>query len=160
MLYKLDLIILMSKVFLLYYIIYIQIDRVVYNFRILKLTILLEYLTLYTNKDFVWFYICIGTDYPALKYLYKYIKTDIANDWYEIGVELFDVGDEAVLNTVKKSYPGDPNRCAAEMLRLWLARKPEASWNQLLETLREPHIKLKPLLQKLKECCLKVRICM
>ena len=35
------------------------------------------------------------------------------------------------------------------MLRLWLARKPEASWNQLLETLREPGIKLNALAAKI-----------
>ena len=94
-------------------------------------------------------YLYVGTDCPAIKYLYRHVKTDIANDWYDIGVELFDVGDEAVLNTIKKSYPGDPNRCAAEMLQLWLARKSEASWNQLLETLREPHIKLNALATKI-----------
>ena len=115
------------------------------------MTVLLEYFTLYTNKDFVWFYICIGTDYPALKYLYKYIKIDIANDWYEIGVELFDAEDVPVLNTIKKNHPEDANKCAAEMLQLWLDRKPEASWNQLLETLREPHIKLNTLAAKIEE---------
>ena len=96
-------------------------------------------------------YMYVGTDHPALKYLYKYVKPDIGNNWYEIGVELFDVGDEAVLNTIQENHPKDANRCAAEMLKLWLARKPEASWDQLLETLREPGIKLNPLATKIEE---------
>ena len=64
---------------------------------------------------------------------------------------MFDVGDEAVLNTTKRNYPGDANKCAAEMLQLWLARKPEASWDQLLKTLREPNIKLNALATKIEE---------
>ena len=96
--------------------------------------------------------ICIGTDHPVLKYLYKHVKADIANnDWYEIGVELFDAGDEAVLNRIKDSNPGDTNKCAAEMLRLWLVRNPKASWNQLLEALREPNIGLNKLATKIEK---------
>ena len=55
---------------------------------------------------------------------------------------LLDPGDEVVLDTINKNHPGDADKCAAEMLKLWLARKPEASWNLLLMALKEPHIKL------------------
>ena len=93
---------------------------------------------------------CVGTDRPILKFLYKYVKADIANDWFEIGVVLFDAGDEAVLNTIKKNNPGDANKCASEMLQLWLDRNPEASWDQLIKVLREPNIKLNSLAEKIK----------
>ena len=88
---------------------------------------------------------CVGTDRPALKYLNKYVKADIAAEWHDIGVELLDVEDEPALNTIKNNHPGDVNKCTAEMLQLWLARKPEASWDQLLEAFREPNIKLNAL---------------
>ena len=88
---------------------------------------------------------CVGTDRPALKYLNKYVKADIASEWHDIGVELLDVEDEPVLNAIKNNHPGDVNKCTAEMLQLWLARKPEASWDQLLEAFREPNIKLNAL---------------
>ena len=84
-----------------------------------------------------------GTDRPALKHLYAHVRGNIANDWYDIGVALLDPGDEVVLDTINKNHPGDADKCAAEMLKLWLARKPEASWNLLLMALKEPHIKLK-----------------
>ena len=87
----------------------------------------------------------LDTDYPALKYLYKFVKPRIAPYWQEIGVALLDPGDEVALETINKNYPGDAEKCAAEMLKLWRDRKPEASWGQLLETLREPHIKLNAL---------------
>ena len=93
----------------------------------------------------------VGTDPPALKYLYRYVKADIVNKWYEIGVALFDVGDEAVLDTLQENYPKDADKCAAEMLKLWRARKLEASWDQLLKTLREPNIKLNALATNIEE---------
>ena len=86
--------------------------------------------------------IYIGTDRPALNYLYKYVKIGITNHWYEIGVELLDPGDEVVLDTINNNHPGDAGKCTAEMLKLWLARKPEATWKVLLKALKEPHIKL------------------
>ena len=86
---------------------------------------------------FFTFYICvcIGTDHPVLKYLYKHVKAGITNHWYEIGVELLDPGDEIVLDTISRNHPGDVDKCTAEMLKLWRERKPEASWNLLLTAL-------------------------
>ena len=94
-------------------------------------------------------YSYIGTEYPVLKYLYKYVKVDIATDWYEIGVELFDAGDEIVLNTISENHSKDVNKCAGEMLKLWIARNPDATWNQLIKALKEPHIKLNTVAKKI-----------
>ena len=91
----------------------------------------------------------VGTDRPALKYLNKYVRAEIATEWHDIGVELLDVEDEAVLNSISSNFPTDVNKCTAEMFQLWLARKAEASWDQLLEALREPHIKLNALAIKI-----------
>ena len=96
-------------------------------------------------------YMHVGTDRPALKYLYTHVRGNIANDWYDIGVALFDPGDEVVLDTINKNHPGDAEKCAAEMLKLWLSRKPEASWDLLLEALKEPNIKLNALAVKIEK---------
>ena len=101
---------------------------------------------------------CIGTDRPALKYLNKYVKADIATEWHDIGVELLDVEEEPVLNAIKNNHPGDVNKCTAEMLQLWLARKPEASWNQLIAVFREPNIKLNTLAMKIERMLSKGKI--
>ena len=87
----------------------------------------------------------VGTDRPALKYLYKHVKVGITSNWYQIGVELFDPGDEGALDVISNNHPGDVDKCTAEMLKLWLARKPEATWNVLLMALKEPHIKFNTL---------------
>ena len=84
-----------------------------------------------------------------MKYLNKYVRNDIAENWYDIGVELLDAGDEVLLNTIKKNYPESANTCTAQMFSLWLARKPEASWNLLLGVFREPNIQLNTLATKI-----------
>ena len=95
----------------------------------------------------------IGTDRPALKYLNKYVKPNITAKWYDLGVELLDVEDEPLLNTIKVDHHRDSDRCTAEMLQLWLERKSDASWNQLIQAFREPNIKLETLALKV-ECML------
>ena len=91
----------------------------------------------------------VGTDRPKLKYL-NYVKTDIATKWFDIGVALLDAGDEVVLNITKENFPGDAMKCTSEMFKLWLDRKPEASWNDLIRVLKNKNIKLKTLAKKIK----------
>ena len=87
----------------------------------------------------------VGTDRPAMRYLNRHVRPDIATKWYDIGVELLDVGDEKELDTIQKNFPGDHDACAAGMLKLWLDRKTDASWNQLIQVFRERHIQLNAL---------------
>lgn len=94
--------------------------------------------------------VCVGTDHPALKFLNKF-RDEIATKWHDIGVELLDIGDESALNGIKANHPGDINKCAAEMLQLWLDRKTDASWNRLIEVLRKPNIKLNVLAKKIED---------
>lgn len=68
---------------------------------------------------------------------------------------MFDVEDVAVLNTIKTNYSTNCIKCAGEMLSLWLARQPTASWNQLIMALKESHIKLNALASKLEGMLLK-----
>ena len=91
----------------------------------------------------------VGTDRPALKYLYRHVRSDIIGKWHDIGVELFDVEDEGVLNTIKINNPGDADKCTAEMLQLWRDRQADASWNQLIQAFRAPNIKLEHLASKI-----------
>ena len=84
-----------------------------------------------------------------LKYLYKYVRADIATKWYDVGLELLDVEDEPALDVIKVNSSGDVDKCTAAMLQLWLKRKPDASWNQLIEAFRAPNIKLEALASKI-----------
>jgi len=93
------------------------------------------------------FSICthIGTDHPALKHLNIHVIPDIADKWYDIGVELLDAKDEIVLNNIKADFVENHDKCASEMFQLWLARKSDASWNQLIKAFRQPSIGLNAL---------------
>ena len=84
-----------------------------------------------------------------MKYLNRYVRADIATKWHDVGVELLDVEDEPALDAIKVNSPGDVDKCTAEMLQLWLKRKPDASWNQLIEAFRAPNIKLEALASKI-----------
>ena len=64
-------------------------------------------------------------------------------------MELFDAGDDVVLDTIKENHHDKADKCAAEMLRLWLDRTPKASWNHLLEVFRQPHIQMNALATKI-----------
>ena len=83
--------------------------------------------------------------------MYRHVRADITGKWHDIGVELFDVEDEPVLNTIKINNPGNADQCTAEMLQLWRDRQPDASWNQLIEAFRAPNIKLEVLALKIEK---------
>ena len=96
----------------------------------------------------LYIYCFIGTDRPALKYLNRHVRTDIATVWYDIGMELLDPRDEQELYVIKNSSSKDMVKCT-EMFELWLRRKPNASWNSLIEAFRAPGIELGTLASKI-----------
>ena len=81
----------------------------------------------------------------------RHVRAEITNKWFDIGVELFDVVDEPVLNAIEDDHPRDADKCADEMLRYWLDRQPDASWNQLIQAFKAPNIKLEALALKIEE---------
>ena len=91
----------------------------------------------------------VGTDRPSLKYLNRYVKHDIVTKWYGVGVELLDVEDVRALNVIESNSDRLDDNCAIAMLQLWLQRTPDASWNQLIEVLRAPGIRLEALASKI-----------
>ena len=94
-------------------------------------------------------FLSIGTERPALKYLNRHVVVNITDKWYNIGVELLDVGDEIVLNTIGTNHPGDAEKCTEKMLQLWLERRSDANWNRLIQALRMPNIRLDTLASKI-----------
>ena len=97
----------------------------------------------------MWFiFLNIGTDRPDLKYLYKHVRPRIATRWYEIGLELLGKGNEKKLFAIKDNH-NDYEECAVEMLKLWLNRKMDASWNQLTQALRQSSVDLPSVASKI-----------
>ena len=77
-----------------------------------------------------------------MKYLYTHVRRNIIAKWHDIGLELLDEEDETSLEAIHVNYNNDVEKCAGEMLKLWLARQRNASWNQLIQVLRQPNIQL------------------
>ena len=97
----------------------------------------------------------IGTDRPAWKYLNRHVREKITGKLHDIGVELLDDEDEPALNTIKTNHPGDAEECTAKMLRLWLERKSDANWIQLIQALRMPIIRLEALASEIEDLLIK-----
>ena len=66
----------------------------------------------------------------------------ITDIWYDIGLELLEQKDENAIEIIKKENTGDISECCTKMLKLWLNKSPNATWNQLIEALKAPGIEL------------------
>ena len=82
-------------------------------------------------------YIKTGSDRPGLKYLNRHVIKPIASKWYDIGLELMEVEDENELDTIQDEPSLKDNvERAKRMFKHWLKRKPDATWNDLLKSLK------------------------
>ena len=54
-----------------------------------------------------------------------------------MGIELLEAEDLHALDEIQRNYPRDVGMCCTKMLQLWLERQPDASWEQLLQALKE-----------------------
>ena len=98
-----------------------------------------------------------GHHQPSLKYLTNDDRSWLRMHWHELGIELLDSNDVGELDTIKTMHQSDHNKCCIEMFDLWLKKRPTASWNQLIEALRQPGIKLGTLANKIEQMLLRPR---
>ena len=66
----------------------------------------------------------------------------VAPQWYELGVELFSEDQEKHLDIIKSDHGSDHKKCCTEMFWHWLRTDPNASWHQLVTSLRSPAVEL------------------
>jgi len=52
-------------------------------------------------------------------------------------LELLEQEDEEILDKIKTDYPNDVSECCKLMFQLWLRKCTTATWNQLMQALRE-----------------------
>ena len=96
----------------------------------------------------------VGHQYPSLKYLNRHVKKPVGSKWYDLGIDLLEKDDVKELNTIRSQYPADLNTICKEMFQLWLRKQPTASWNQLLDSLRQPGIDLDNLASEIEQMLL------
>ena len=78
----------------------------------------------------------------------------MGSKWYDLGIELLERDDVKELNTIRSQYPTNVNTCCTEMFQLWLNKQLTASWNQLIDSLRQPGIDLGHLAGKIEQMLL------
>ena len=98
------------------------------------------------------FTLYVGCQKPTLKYLNCYVRGSVGLKWYDLGIELLD--DVDALDKIGAEHPTDLNKCCTKMFLLWLRKQPTASWNQLIEALREPDVELHVLATKIDQMLL------
>ena len=96
----------------------------------------------------------IGDQKPSLKYLNRYVRGVVGLKWYDLGTELLDFEDVKNLDLIEANHPSDLDKCCVKMFQLWLRKQPSASWNQLIEALRQPDIELHTLATKIEQMLL------
>ena len=100
------------------------------------------------------FTIFAGHQLPSLKLLNRYVRGLVGIKWYDLGIELLDSNDVGELDTIEAEHPSDLNKCCIKMFDLWLKKQPTASWNQLIEALRQPGIELGTLASNIEQMLL------
>ena len=85
----------------------------------------------------------------------RYVRGSVGLKWHDLGIELLDSSDDVEdLDKIEAEYKPDLDKCCTKMFQLWLKKQPTASWNQLIEALRQPDIELHTLATKIEEMLL------
>ena len=63
----------------------------------------------------------------------KYVSTE----WLDLGIELLEQEDEEALYEIKANHSNNASECCREMFQLWLRKSPSATWDQLIQALRD-----------------------
>lgn len=85
---------------------------------------------------------CFNTvdDRPDMRYINRYVREEVCASgsqvWLDLGTELLDKKDFAALNKITSDIADCSTRCS-KMFKLWLERKPGASWRHLITALKQ-----------------------
>ena len=82
-------------------------------------------------------FIHTGRDRPALKLLNKHVRNEVSSKWHDLGLELLEQEDEEKLNEIETNNPNDASKSCKEMFQLWLRKCTNATWNQLIQALKD-----------------------
>ena len=79
-----------------------------------------------------------GDSRPILRDLYDQVVPSIADKWKDLGVQLLDPSliDQRVLEVIAADHPHSVEGCCKSVFEKWLNTQEDASWQQLLEALK------------------------
>ena len=77
----------------------------------------------------------------------------MAPRWYELGLILLNEDQESHLDLIKKDYVNNNMQCCMEMFWYWLDSHPEASWRQLIDSLKSSPLELNTVADSIESMC-------
>ena len=89
-----------------------------------------------------------------MRFLNRHVRDSVGLKWHDLGIELLDSKDVEKLDIIEANHQSDQSKCCVKMFKLWLSRQPSASWNQLIEALRQPDIELDALATRIERMLL------
>ena len=107
------------------------------------------------KTTYVCMLIIVGHQLPSLKYLNRHVRQLVVASfkWYDLGIDLLEAGDVEELDIISRNP--DIKTCCTKMFQLWLRKqRPTASWNQLINSLRQPGIELNHLATEIEQMLL------
>ena len=84
----------------------------------------------------------VDSSKPLLKDLYNIVIPKVANDWYDIAIQLFNESQLPRLDEIRSTYSSNRREGCVEMLKYWLKITPGATWDNLIHALRAPGLQL------------------
>ena len=79
---------------------------------------------------------------PSIKALQHHgIINDIGPHWYILGIALLDEKDFSQLQIISSNH-NDEIRCCTQLFIYWLEHHPEATWHDLVESLKSDGVGL------------------
>ena len=79
---------------------------------------------------------------PTKNEILDHVVPHVTPRWYVLGLKLLKKDQETQLDIIKLNHAGDNQMCCMEMFWYWLSTNTDASWQQLVEALRSPVVKL------------------
>ena len=84
----------------------------------------------------------VDSSKPLLRDLYNIVIPKVANDWYDLAIQLFNESQVPRLDEISATFSNDRRRGCVEMLKHWLKITPGATWDNLIHALRAPGLQL------------------
>ena len=78
---------------------------------------------------------------PTKNELLDHVIPNVTSRWYILGAKLLK-DQESHLDVIESNHPGDNEKCCMKMFWHWLSTNTDATWQQLIEALRSPAVKL------------------
>ena len=86
--------------------------------------------------------VCIGSERPSLRDLYRHVTIKAAHKWRDLGIQLLKYDPIRTSDMIAADNPHDVVSCCEHVFQRWLETSADASWNQLIIALRSPTVQL------------------